>query len=344
MTETDAELKDVALELALLHSATSSAKSTSEMASLLKLRAPAFRKARWLYGLRAEISVLFCALVITQSNRLFEQGRTVLLVDQFLQKSRLVVFRDLEAARPQFQTEYSQKIQSYFTALHEERSPLSVSLTFLNNVGAELEIERQMKVIDLVAVILRRITAILERLEASEGAASHEYADYHEALDDIVSRLEAAFRNGSSEGGRSMPNLRTDCELIGYSTVRRVRDLYGEQVNNMAWNSFRRSVEIRLSEAVEESPFNDTLEVHQDGSRTLTSWSTPWLDQMLKIDNLIEARSEKGPLDAAFALKSVGLDPNNFSREAKGQIDEILSEAESIGQAFILPDIIAVFS
>jgi len=345
MTDLDSELQDVALELTMLHFARSNVKSATEVAKLLKLKKPLFRRARRLAGLRAEISILFCALVITQANRLLDQSCTKSLVDMFLNKSQLVVFRDLEKAREAFQNEYSEKIQEYFTALQEENSSLSVSLTFIRNVGGNLEIGCQMQVIDLASTISEKITDSLERLRVAGAPKFDEYDNYHDALDEIVAKLEPAFLEKIPTGSfQKVTDPRSLCELIAYSAVRRVRDLYGEQVNDMAWNSFRRSIEIRLCEVAGNSPFNDTLEVHEDGSRSLISRSTPWLSRLTKIDSLIEARSQRGPLDASFALASIGLEDSHFSAEELNQINEILYEAESTAQSFILPDIITGFS
>lgn len=345
MAVLDSELQDVALELAMLHFARSNAKSAAEVAKLLRLRKPLFRRARRLTGLRAEMSILFCALVITQANRLLDPICTRNLVDMFLKKSQLVVFRELEKEREAFQSEYSEKMQDYFSALQEEKAAFSVSLTFILNVGGKLEIERQMQVINLVSTVLEKITAILERLRTAAAPTFDEYDNYHDALSEIVAKLEAALLEGSStdslQGGSY---LRALCELIAYSAVRRVRDLYGKQVDDMAWNSFRHSIEIRLCEVAGDSPFNNTLEVHKDGSRSFISQATPWLSRLTEIDSLIDARSQRGPLDASFALASVGLKNSHFSVDNLNQIDEVLYEAESTAQSFILPDIITGFS
>ena len=137
----------------------------------------------------SELAMLYAALVIFSANQAFNQVTARAVIDSFLGCAKRSVFSHLEKEMPNFHNIYSKRMSEYFPIFHQDRAPLGLSFSLMQNLGidplnnlqGQLALTAQIaSKVDETIQILKRLTVIGQPnspVEADQDASQGERVD-----------------------------------------------------------------------------------------------------------------------------------------------------------------------
>ncbi|MFT4257625.1 MAG: hypothetical protein QM599_11825 [Pseudoxanthomonas sp.] len=116
----------------------SSAEEAKAIAKMIGYNdSPLFGARKKRVALVSELAMLYAALVIFSANQAFNQVTAKAVIDSFLDCARRKVFIHIEKEISNFSGIYSKRMSEYFPIFHQDRAPLGLSFSLMQNLGID---------------------------------------------------------------------------------------------------------------------------------------------------------------------------------------------------------------